>query len=304
VRRSKRKRKVRRIRTVTRHREKTVTERVEQTRIYTGRAWYWDRANKSRPGGPPTSWDFSMEVMGLPYWGVHLKPGDKLRSNATYDTTYAASYENMGIAVALFAPNTPEGEPTAPGLNPFQAERDREFGCPSGGVQARDKKLCTRGLPTHGHYTENGNYGGPGGEWTMPRGQPTNEVGIADFLYEPGDLSTASMTGIPTVKLGETLRFTNLEGGLIYHTITSCKFPCLGQTGAAFPLPDGQTSLGRDIDIDSSELGFGVPEISAPKQRPDYELPVTKEEGYKPGETVTYFCRIHPFMRGAFEVTE
>ena len=112
------------------------------------------------------------------------------------------------------------------------------------------------------------------------------------------------MTGIPTVKLGETLRFTNLEGGLIYHTITSCKFPCLGQTGAAFPLPDGQTSAGRDLDIDSSELGFGVPEIGPAKQRPDYQLPITAEEGYQPGETVTYFCRIHPFMRGAFEVTE
>ena len=109
---------------------------------------------------------------------------------------------------------------------------------------------------------------------------------------------------MPKVKLGDTLRFTNLEGGLIYHTITSCKFPCLGPTGAAFPLPDGQTSLGRDVDIDSSELGFGVPEISAPKQQLDYQLPVTKEEGYKPGETVTYFCRVHPFMRGAFEVTE
>ena len=304
VRRSRRKRVVRRVRTVTRYRERTVTERVDRTRIYTGRAWYWDREDKTKPGGPPTSWDFSMEVTGLPYWGIRLKPGDKLRSNATYDTTYAATYENMGIAVALLAPDTPEGEPTAPGLNPFQAERDTSKDCDSGGVQAREKKLCTRGAVTHGHYKENGNYGGPGGQWTMQRGQPTSEVGIANFLYEPGDLSTASMTGIPTVKLGDTLRFTNLEGGLIYHTITSCRFPCLGQTGAAFPLPDGQTSLGRDVDIDSSELGFGVPEISAPKQRPDYELPVTAEEGYKPGETVTYFCRVHPFMRGAFEVTE
>ncbi|MDQ3739752.1 MAG: hypothetical protein M3389_02300 [Actinomycetota bacterium] len=304
VKRSRTKRKVRRTRTVTKYRERQVNERVDRTRIYTGRAWYWDREDKTKPGGPPTSWDFSMEVMGLPYWGIDLEPGDKLRSNATYDTKYAASYENMGIAVALLAPHDEEGKPTAPGLNPFQAERDTSYGCESGGVQAREKKLCARGLVTHGHYRENGNYGGPSGDWTMKRGQPTNEVGIANFLYEPGDLSTASMTGVPTVKLGETLRFTNLEGGLIYHTITSCRFPCLGQTGAAFPLPDGQTSSGRQLDIDSSELGFGVPEISAPKQRLDYELPVTKEEGYRPGETITYFCRVHPFMRGAFEVTE
>ena len=47
------------------------------TRIYTGKARYWDREDKSKPGGPPTSWDFSMEVVGLPYWGVHVQPGDK-----------------------------------------------------------------------------------------------------------------------------------------------------------------------------------------------------------------------------------
>ena len=210
----------------------------------------------------------------------------------------------MGIAVALMAPDTPEGEPTAPGLNPFQAERDTTPGCESGGLLASDKKLCTRGLVTHGHYKENGNYGGPKGDWTMKSGSPASDVGIANFLYEPGDLSTASMTGIPTVKLGGSLRFTNAEGPAIYHTVTTCKFPCLGPTGAAFPLPDGQTSLGRDLDLDSSEMGFGVPEISAPKQSLEYKIDVTEEAGYKPGETVTYFCRVHPFMRGAFEVSK
>ena len=25
---------------------------------------------------------------------------------------------------------------------------------------------------------------------------------------------------------------------------------------------------------------------------------------FKPGEIVTYFCRIHPFMRGAFQVVK
>jgi plastocyanin len=34
------------------------------------------------------------------------------------------------------------------------------------------------------------------------------------------------------------------------------------------------------------------------------DLPVTAQDGYKPGDLVTYFCRIHPGMRGAFEVTK
>ena len=285
-------------------REREVKKRIEQTRIYTGRAWYWNRQDKTKSGGPPTSWDFSMEVQGLPNWAVRVRPGDVLRSNATYDTKLASSYENMGIAVALFAPDTPDGKPTAPGVNPFQVERDDSAGCESGGVSGPEKKLCSFGLPTHGHYKENGNYGGPGGKWGASKGQPTSGVGIVDFLYDPGDLSTISMTGVPQVKLGSTLRFVNAEGGGIYHTVTSCKFPCLGQTGSSFPIPDGQTSKGRKLEIDSSEMGFGTPGISAPKQALDYSLPVTKDEGFESGETVTYFCRVHPFMRGAFEVTE
>ena len=104
-----------------------------------------------------------------------------------------------------------------------------------------EKKLCTRGAVTHGHYKENGNYGGPAGDWTMKRGQPTTEVGIADFLYEPGDL-VDGLTGVPTVKLGSIL-FTNLEGASIYHTITSCKFFAWGRP-AAFCRPTARRRRG------------------------------------------------------------
>ena len=108
---------------------------------------------------------------------------------------------------------------------------------------------------------------------------------------------------MPTVKLGTDLDFTNAEGTSIYHTVTACAFPCLGKTGSAFPLSDGQTSSGRKLDFDSSELGIGAPYIGATSQRLSWQLPVTAQSGFKPGEVVTYFCRIHPFMRGAFKVT-
>jgi hypothetical protein len=262
------------------------------SRIYTSRAHYWD--------GKPTSWDFSMAVSGLPRWGVHLKPGDKLRSNATYDTSKVASYEDMGIAVAIMAPDTPEGKPTAPGVDPFRAPRDNTPNCASGG--ARAGKLCTGKLLTHGHYTENGNHSGPSGHWTLPTGGPANDVGIVDFTYLPGDLSSGRP--IPSVKLGTKLRFTNLEGAGIYHTVTSCAFPCLGATSASFPLANGRTSSGRAIDLDSSELGYGAPYVGAASQTIQWTVPVTSQSGFKPGEKVTYFCRIHPFMRGAFEVSK
>jgi hypothetical protein len=291
----------RRCRTVRR----TVTKHRETVRIYTGRAEYWSREDTSQGGGPPTSWDFSERVIGLPYWGVHVNPGDKLRSNATYDTSYQSTYENMGIAVALFVPDKEDGTPQAPGVNPFQTRGDRSIDCRSGGLGAkRAPRVCKGGgYPTHGHYAENGNHTTPAGEWNARSGTQTNEVGVVNFQYQPGDLSMISMTGVPTVPLGSTLRFTNLEGPLIYHTATSCAFPCLGPTGASFPLADGRTSSGTPVDFDSSEMGVGVPYIGAAKQALDYQLPVTPEEGYRGGDIVTYFCRVHPGMRGAFEVT-
>jgi plastocyanin len=271
-------------------------------RIYTSKAVYWDREDSSKGGGPPTSWDFSMEVNGLPFWGVRVEPGDALRSNATYDTRMQSTYENMGISVALLAPDE-NGRPTAPGVDPFTAPKDTSPTCESGGVRAG--RLCDKsGVVTHGHLPENDNFSGPSGNWGDPKpGPAAGNVGIANFLYLPGDLSTISMTGLPTVKLGSNVSFTNLDGGAIYHTVTSCEFPCLGPTGTAFPLANGETSSGRQIDFDSSELGIGAPEIGPAKQTLNWQLPVTEQEGYKPGEVVTYFCRIHPGMRGAFEVT-
>jgi plastocyanin len=127
-------------------------------------------------------------------------------------------------------------------------------------------------------------------------------VGIVDFTYQPGDLSAGRP--IPSVKLGTKLSFTNFEGAGIYHTVTSCAFPCLGETGAAFPLSDGRTSTGRKLDVDSAELGYGAPYVGATSQKIRWSLPVTAATGFKPGEKVTYFCRIHPFMRGAFEVAK
>jgi hypothetical protein len=285
-------------------------------RILTSEAVYWDHQEHDKPGAPPTSWDLSMTGTGLPYWGIRVKPGDKLRINATYDTKHQASYEDMGIAVGVVAPDKPDGTRTAPGLNPFKAPRDDSPECRSltqrltapisraSNVGLKQGKLCTRGIPTHGHQAANGNYGGPSGTLNAPSGPRTNQVAIANFQYLPGDLSRSSGSGVPTVKLGSDLRFTNLEGSLIYHSITTCRFPCLGSTGAAFPLANGETSGGRRIDLDSGELGIGAPAIGPAKQTLNWEVPVTREKGFKPGETVTYFCRIHPFMRGAFKVTK
>jgi hypothetical protein len=280
--------------------KRTVSKRVTTTRIYNGIPTYWRHNDPSRGGGRPDSWDFSMAVEGLPRWGVRVRPGDHLRSNAAYDTRMLASYEDMGIAVTLLAPDT-NGKPSAPGVDPFKAKRSNSPKCIYGPATG---KLCMLGVVTHGHYAENGNHSGPDGNWTGSTGPDTNNVSIADFQYTPGDLSTRNTIGVPKVKLGTDLRFTNFEGSSIYHTVTGCAFPCLGPTSASFPVPDGRTSAGRRVDFDSSELGLGAPYVGATSQKLDWQLPVTAQSGFKAGEKVTYFCRIHPFMRGVFEVTK
>jgi len=269
-------------------------------RIYTGVAQYWDHKDHTKVGGPPTSWDYSMAITGLPRWGVHVKPGDILRSNATYDTTIQSTYENMGIAVAFIAPDLPNGKHTAKGVDAFKAPFDASATCKSGGLAKG--VLCDKGVVTHGHMPEAGNYGNAAGTLTSKRAGPITQVDIAAFTYLQGDLTRVDSSGIPTVKLGQNLQFVNADAAAdIYHTITSCAFPCTGPTGVAFPLADGRSSLGRQIDFDSAELGFGPP-IGPAKNAADWTIPITPQNGFRAGSVLTYYCRIHPFMRGAVAV--
>ena len=98
-----------------------------------------------QPGGPPTSWDFSMRSPGCPAGGSTSKPGDILRSNATYDTTIQSTYENMGIAVALLAPDDADGKPTAPGVDPFAAAAStRRPTAPRAAAGDRRRRCATR----------------------------------------------------------------------------------------------------------------------------------------------------------------
>jgi hypothetical protein len=278
-----------------------VVRGTQSRRIFTSEAKYWSRTDHAALGGPPNSWDFSMTVTGLPRWGIRVKPGDTLRIDATYDTSLQDTYEDMGIAVAYLAPDRSDGSPTAPGVDPFTAPLDPTPGCSSGGIAKG--AVCDKGVVTHGHLPEASHYGGPSATGlAAPKGPVVSQIPIAGFDYVGSDLSTVSMTGIPVVKLGQTLSFVNEDAAAdVYHTVTTCAFPCLGATGVAFPIADGRTSLGRPLQLDSAELGYG-PSFGPAKNAVQWSVGVTRAAGYRPGEVVTYYCRIHPFMRGAFQV--
>jgi plastocyanin len=96
---------------------------------------------------------------------------------------------------------------------------------------------------------------------------------------------------VPTVTAGGTITFDNLDaptGVGIWHTITACAAPCNASTGIAYPRADAP------VQFDSGELGASGPPTSG-------HVSWTTPTDLAPG-TYSYFCRIHPFMRGAFRV--
>jgi plastocyanin len=124
-------------------------------------------------------------------------------------------------------------------------------------------------------------------------------VNIQDFIYGRGDLGLTGRSGRPpAVRAGQSLTFTNLDAtpGIAprqskYHTITACRAPCNRTTGIAYPTANGA------VQFDSSELGYGPSFATPAANRHTWKTP----KNLKPA-TYTYFCRIHPFMRGSFRV--
>lgn len=290
-------------------------ERSGQTprRIFTSEGVYWNHTDHVSRNGPPTSWDMSMTAAGLPEWGIRVEPKDRFRIKATYDVAEQSTYENMGIAVAWIAPHEVDDDqnviPTAPGLNPFTSDVDTAPTCPSGGLLASTPKLCDKGEVTHGHLPEAQVYGGINASTNLeaaaarPR---TNGVSISGFQYVPGDHDTIGLTGIPSVPLGQSVRFVNTDAAAdIYHSVTSCRYPCDGSLGIAYPLADGRSDTGNAIDFDSGELGFGPSfggeNVGPAKNTNVWQLQVSDQQ-FDPG-VYTFFCRVHPFMRGALAVT-
>jgi hypothetical protein len=244
------------------------------------RELFRSEAKYYEPAGA-VSWDASM-TFTKPDWRVAVRKGDTLSVSTTYDTTRASWYEVMGI------------------MDPVWFSTDRSVK----GVDPFAKRLDWRGVVTHGHLPENDNHGGSG-QAAFPdvlgtlAGTKVPRVNIKQFVYAQGDLGGGGTAGRPpTVRQGNSLTFRNLDSPkgqdpalAIYHTITGCKAPCNQTTGIAYPIANGAATF------DSGELGYGPPDATAAANRIVWKTP----KSLSPGD-YTYFCRVHPFMRGAFRV--
>jgi hypothetical protein len=227
------------------------------------------RAKYFEPAGA-VSWDVAMTGT-RPGWRVKLRRGDVLSVSATYDTSRGSWWESMGIMVAFMA-NRGHGD------NPFKTRVNRP------------------GLVTHGHLPENDNHGGGPSSLPDPRDLPDGAenpgfVDLLSFRYQLGDLSLSDPArNPPVIHAGQALTFRDAgdDAKGVYHSITSCKPPCNGATGIAYPIADS------DVQFESGTLGSVNPPATGALQ---WKTP----DNLAPG-TYTYFCRIHPFMRGSFRV--
>ncbi len=244
-------------------------------RLFRSLAHYFDKRG-------PISWDMAMTATAAD-WRPEVKAGDQLRISATYETRRASWYESMGIMVVW------EAWYDQTGIDPFTHATDQT------------------GHVTHGHLPENNHHGGSRGLGVNLRKFPTcltHKVIIGGYHYTPGDFtSTGPDRCTPTVRRGQSITFVNNDAHpapdfnvfaptpayltSVFHSVTACQYPCGLDTGISYPLANGAGNY------DSGQLGDGTPAIG----RLSWNTPTS----LKPG-TYTFFCRIHPFMRGVFRI--
>ena len=223
----------------------------------------------------PLSEDFQMEV-SHPGYRAPIHKGDRIRISGTYenlDHAWYAVMTHLGIYV------DEQQKPWA-GCKP-KIINSRKWKATEGVLNrpywgGREDPFCGDDHPCDHAEDE-----------TKLSETPASNVTIANFAYLPGD-RTSGGTQVPVIPQGTSLRFTNADQAAgIRHTVTTCQWPCNGPYVANYPLADGRWDSGV-MGYDPIDKGSASP-VSETK----------KELG--PG-TYTYFCRIHPWMRGAFRV--
>ena len=294
----------------------------------------WQRKpNSDIAGGPRNSWDFSMGVTGATIgWKVKIKQGDIVRLNAVYDST-TSWYENMGIVVAMVAPKKVEKEDAyhhGAGVDVFDQNVALDPGFPDTATTAPGLRatchpnlgpagalrLCLRGQVTHTHLAEARTFGGCGGQPCQPlttkvSNQVVDSIVSLGFTFGNAGFGLIDQTGIPKVRKGKPVTFWNFDTAAdIWHTFTRCKEPCTGGYGLDYPVANGSTGLADTMDFDSTEVGYGLffspasGQIGGENKTYDKALQDGLFWKFTPQQTGVYtmYCRIHPSMRGAFEV--
>jgi polyvinyl alcohol dehydrogenase (cytochrome) len=231
----------------------------------------------------PFSEDYQTEVTH-PAWRAPLHKGDRIRISGNYENKKHAWYTAM-IHAGFY----------------FDYEQKPRAGCKPYIVGKAKKKVTdpTEGVPNRAWGAHMDEYCGvrfdqPACEHPEDKPPETafvhqNQVNIVNFQYLPGDRSSSTSGGtIPSVPQGEKITFFNADQAAnIRHSVTTCPWPCNGRYVANYPHADGAW--------DSGTLGFDIIDGGSPN-------PIAETPPDLPPRLYTYFCRIHPWMRGAFRI--
>ncbi|HEX2436253.1 MAG TPA: hypothetical protein VHI76_06310 [Solirubrobacterales bacterium] len=260
--------------------------RSEVRKLFRSDAKYYE------PAGA-VSWDVSMKGTRRG-WRIAVKGGDTVSIDTAYDVERASWYESMGILPVAVAD---AGDPKA--RDPFDDRKAVKRMYEKGGI------LTHRRLPENIDRPARDKLGLPDPRNLRSGASAGSGVQIDGFLGSPGGYSaipgfSSARMRPPVVEPGDSVTFTSLDAlstmpqtRQAWHTVTSCKPPCNRGAGIGYPLANGP------LKFDSGQLGFGTlvsSEVTTGSNT--YTTPPLT----KPGKTYTYFCRIHPFMRGSIRV--
>lgn len=221
--------------------------------------------------------DFQIEIT-RPGFRAKVRTGDRIALNGVYDATDHAWWDAMSFTGFYI------DEADKPGPGEACSVVDTEGGDPTDGIPNRawegiPDRLCN--FPGYAACDR------PEEPASLP-GIPTERVVIGAFSFVPGDLGHRNAPA--QVTRGTKLEFVNADmAQYVRHTVTSCPRPCNGDYVANYPLPDGV--------FDSGYLGWEP--TTDGKQVPAWTLDTTALASGR----YTYFCRVHPWMRGSFEIT-
>ncbi len=250
--------------------------------LFNSKAKYFD------PRGP-ISWDMAMYSTDND-WRVRVKAGDKLDLQTTYETKRASWPESMGINIVYWARDS--------AIQAVPGNSD-----PASAPDPYVTRVDTEGVLNHPHLKENEDYGGESGKngsklvgpdpTKLPDGSETGgPFTISDFVYNGADFRLPGALGRPpVVKQGQSFTFKLSDSDItneVWHSITSCATPCNKSTGISYPIPNGK------YQFESGQMG--------PGQEPTVGYTEWSTPANLPKGTYTFFCRIHPLMRGAFRV--
>lgn len=239
--------------------------------------------------GVKYSEDYQTEVT-RPSFRSPIREGDRIRIAGIYENKEHAWYTAMTHAGFYID----EAQPPQGRCKPYLVGKDAKLTDRKGKRRVR----VFDGVPNRPWGAQQTDtvcgrkYGEPPCEKPEKPYQPgltADQVNIVNFQYQPGDMALSGQAGAPVqVKRGTSLQFVNLDQALgIRHSATTCKWPCNGTYVANYPHPDGVW--------DSGTLGYDAVDGGSPN-------PVSETPPDLPVGKYSYFCRIHPWMRGTFEV--